>query len=104
MNISADPSVSRGPDAVWTLAAQCDQEALLQLQTFLSTHRDSAVCLEAGELKRPDTILLQILLSARRDWAARGVPFRTINLPDRLLSLLPHLGLEPDTLGIEAHR
>ena len=104
MTWSTESSSPTAADALWALPAQCDDGALLQLQTFLLAHRDRAICLDASDLRRLDTIILQIGVAACRDWSARGLPFRMVNLPDRLLSALPQLGLEPEALGIEAQQ
>lgn len=101
MNSSTDSLSSAGPSCLWTLAAQSDHDALLQLQTFLAANRDRSVCLEAQALRRPDTILLQLIVAACRDWTARGLSFRLDGFPDRMMSLLPLLGLEPVVIGIE---
>jgi anti-anti-sigma regulatory factor len=103
MNISTDFPASAEAGSLWILAAQSDHEALLQLQGFLSANRDRAVWLEASDLRRPDTILFQLIAAARRDWSARGLSFRLTGFPDRLASLLPLLGLQPDLIGIEVH-
>lgn len=103
MKSSTDSSSSPGPGSLWALAPQSDHETLLQLQSFLSENRDQAICLEACDLRRPDTLLLQLIAAAYRDWSARDLPFRLTNFPDSMMSLLPLLGLQPDMIGIEVH-
>lgn len=88
--------------AQWTLAPQADPDELFRLQAFLMTHRDRAIRIDAAALRRPDTLLLQLLIAACRDWAARGLPFQLADTPDRVTGLLPLLGLAPDLIGIEA--
>ena len=95
-----DPAPDRG--AQWTLAAQPDHAACADLQAFRSAHRDGPVSLSAEALRRPHTPLFQLLVAARRDWAARGLPFRVTGMPARVTALLPLLGLAPDQIGIEA--
>jgi anti-anti-sigma regulatory factor len=102
MNRSAEPCTPPDPVALWTLAAQPDHDALLQLQSFLAANRQRPVCIAAGDLRRPDTLLLQMLVSACRDWTARGLTFRLADAPQRIVALLPLLGLRPDMIGIEA--
>ena len=103
LNSLVEPSDQPRTGAPWTLAAQSDHTALQQLQAFLSVNRQHPVWIEAGGLRRPDTLLLQLLVAACRDWVARGLPFRLTGVPDRILSLLPLLGLQPDMIGAEAH-
>lgn len=103
--VSSSAELSNPPQtgALWTLAAQSDHTALQQLQAFLLVNRHHPVRIEASDLRRPDTLLLQLLVAACRDWVARGLPFQLTGLPDRILSLLPPLGLRPDMIGAEAH-
>ena len=103
MNSSAEPSSLPQTGALWTLAAQADHNALQEFQAFLSVNRQHAVHIDASGLRRPDTLLLQLLVAACRDWVARGLPFRLTGVPDRILTLLPLLGLRPDMIGTEAH-
>lgn len=101
MNSLTDPSSSYPDSALWTLTAQPGRHSLLLLQGFLSDHRQHPVRIEVGGLRRPDTLLLQLIAAACRDWAGRGLPFRLTGLPERLGTLLPILGLKPDMIGIE---
>ena len=103
MNSSAEPSSLPQTGALWTLAAQADHNALQEFQAFLSQNRQHAVHIDASGLRRPDTLLLQLLVAACRDWVARGLPFQLTGLPNRILTLLPPLGLRPDMIGAEAH-
>lgn len=102
MNSSAQTCSPTDHGAVLTLAAQPDHEALLQLQTFLLANRERPVCLYAGDLRRPDTLLVQLLVAARRDWDRRGLSFRLTDAPERIVTLLPLLGIAPEMIGIEA--
>lgn len=102
MNSLTVPSSPTATEACWALSAQPDHEALLELQAFLAANRDEPICIEAEELRRPDTLLLQLLVAACRDWAARGLRFRVTGASDRVLSLLPLLGVEPHLIGLEA--
>lgn len=86
----------------WSLAPQADIEELFRLQAFLASARERPVCLNAARLTRPDTLLVQLLVAARRDWAARGLSFTLIETPDRVVEALSLLGLGPDLIGIEA--
>lgn len=87
---------------VWTLAAQADHEELARLQSFLLAHRGSPVRIDADALRRTDTLLLQLIVAACRDWRERGLSFRLADAPDRVTGMLPLLGLRPDMIGIEA--
>ena len=100
---SAEPASLPQTGALWTLAAQSDHNALQEFQAFLLVNRQHPVRIEAGDLRRPDTLLLQLLVAACRDWVARGLPFQLTGLPNRILTLLPPLGLRPDMIGAEAH-
>lgn len=102
MNSTAQPCSPTEHGAVWTLAAQPDHAALLTLQSFLLANRERPVCISAGDLRRPDTLLLQLLVAACRDWVGRGLSFRLTDAPDRIVTLLPLLGLAPEMIGIEA--
>lgn len=102
MTSTAEPCSPNVPDAVWTLPSHGGHECLLQLQTFLLANRERPVRLVAVDMRRPDSLLVQLLVAARRDWERRGLPFRLTDAPDRIVSLLPVLGLAPDMIGIEA--
>jgi anti-anti-sigma regulatory factor len=95
------PSDPPEQSASWTLAAQSDRDGLMHLQTFLSAHRDQPVEIEGSALHRADTVLMQLLVSACRDWTARGIAFRLTGMPERVRQFLPLLGLTPEMIGIE---
>ncbi len=102
MNSLTAPSSPTSAGASWALSAQPDHEALLELQAFLDANRNEPICIKADELRRPDTLLLQLLAAACRDWVARGLRFRVTGASGRVLSLLPLLGVEPHLIGLEA--
>lgn len=102
MTSTAEPCSLIGQDAVWTLPSNGGHEGLLQLQTFLLANRERPVRLVAADMRRPDSLLMQLLVAARRDWERRGLPFRLTDAPDRIVLLLPLLGLAPDMIGMGA--
>lgn len=102
MTSSARPTSPRSAPAEWALAPQADHDELFRFQTFLLAYRDSPLRIDAAALRRPDTLVLQMLVAACRDWTARSLSFQVADMPERVVGVLPLLGLRPDMIGIEA--
>ena len=61
--------------AVLTLAPVLDLRAAEPLKAELLSRRDEALALDASGVDRLGGLCLQVLLSARKTWAADGQPF-----------------------------
>ena len=83
------------------LPETADHDDLLHLQAFLADNIGSAVVISATQVRRADTLLLQLLLAARRDWEQRKMSFSVVDLPEAVAVVLPVLGLLPDTIGLK---
>ena len=57
------------------LEANLDIRAAAPLREALLAHVGAPVTLDAGQVCRLGALCLQVLLAARRDWAARGLRF-----------------------------
>ena len=60
---------------------------------FLKAHRTQPVRLDAAALDRVDTLLVQMLVAAGRDWAGRGLGFEVTGVGARLAADLAQIGL-----------
>ncbi|MFA8386201.1 MAG: STAS domain-containing protein [Pelagibaca sp.] len=78
-----------------------DQDDLLHLQAFLADNIGSAVVISAAQVRRADTLLLQLLLAAQSDWQQRKLSFTLVDLPEAVAGVLPLLGLRPDMIGMK---
>jgi hypothetical protein len=68
------------------------------LQEFLLANALSAVRISAAKLRRADTLLIELLLSAAQEWRAREQPFEVIELTSANEEVFMHLGITPDHL------
>ena len=69
------------------------------LMTFLQGHRDHAVRISMRHQKRPDSRVLQVLLTASRAWKGHDLGFDVSDLPPRLVQDFARLGLTADNTG-----
>jgi anti-anti-sigma regulatory factor len=69
------------------------------LMTFLQSHKDQAVRVSMRNQKRPDSRVLQVLLTASRAWKGRDLGFDVSDLPPRLVQDFARLGLTADNTG-----
>ena len=98
------PEFRSGRCVHYDLPEKPDHEDLLHLQAFLSNNSAAAVVVSAAQLRRADTLLLQLLLAAKRDWAARKVSFTVVDIPEAVVAALPLLGLRPEMIGLRVSR
>ena len=69
------------------------------LMTFLQGHRDQPVRISMRHQKRPDSRVVQILLTASRNWKGRDLGFDVSDLPPRLVTDFGRLGLTEENTG-----
>lgn len=69
------------------------------LMSFLQDHRDSPVRISLRHQKRPDSRVVQVLLTACRAWKGRSLGFDVCDLPPRLMQDFARLGLTPENTG-----
>lgn len=74
------------------------QDDLLALQTRLGAHRKQAFIVSAHAWRTFDSLTLQLLLSAARDWARRGQRFVVTGLSADMAAILGQVGVRPDML------
>ncbi|WP_229672911.1 STAS domain-containing protein [Salipiger pallidus] len=72
------------------------------LVPFLLGARHMPVRVSVQDVSRIDSHRLQILLVARRQWAAEGLPFELVEVNETFRSGLERLGLAPDHFDKEA--
>lgn len=87
--------------AHYDLPETADQDDLLHLQAFLADNIGSAVVISATQMRRADTLLLQLLLAARNDWEQRNISFSVVDLPKAVAAVLLVLGLRSDMIGLK---
>ena len=68
------------------------------LLEFLRSNSGLPVRISARDVRRLDTRLLQLLLSAARAWQDRQLDFRLCDVPDALEHTLGQLGVQPGML------
>ena len=68
------------------------------LQAFLGANGGSAVRINAGNLRRLDTVLIELFLCAAQAWRDAGQPFAVTHLTTAQEDILLSLGLTPDHL------
>ena len=93
-DLSGDWNTHELPDR----PAAADRAGLL---AFLLSHRDGAVRASGARLRRQDTLTLQIVLAASRDWRDRGLAFEYL-LPARFAAGMERLGISPAMLDWRA--
>ena len=69
------------------------------LQDFLNKNRDQPVAINLAALRRIDTLVVQLLLVAARDWRRRGLGFTLTSLRPDLDEALHQIGVTDDLLG-----
>jgi anti-anti-sigma regulatory factor len=69
------------------------------LMTFLKGNEGSHVRISLRTQTRTDSQVLQVLLTAARGWAARGLDFDVCGLPPRMQQDCKLLGLNAETTG-----
>ena len=69
------------------------------LMTFLKGSSGSAVRISMRHQKRPDSRVIQVLLTAARAWKGRDLGFDVSDLPPRLVQDFTRLGLNAENTG-----
>ncbi len=83
---------------VHALPARWSEASHIALHDFLDAHRNGPVGISAATVKRLDSLLVQFLVSAARDWAGKGQDFVLMQVPDHVDSELSLLGITPAML------
>jgi anti-anti-sigma regulatory factor len=89
----------------WTLFEPADRMSIVpaeSLMTFLNGHRNVPVRISMRHQTRPDSRVVQALLTASRDWKGRNVGFDVSDLPPRLMQDFARLGLTNENTGWSA--
>jgi hypothetical protein len=68
------------------------------VQSFLKENSGFSVRIDAGNLRRVDTMLVELLLSAAATWRKRGLGFQLTRVSDANERVLAHLGITPNLL------
>ena len=63
------------------------------LLSFLAAHHMSAVRIDAGNLRKLNTMLVELLLSAAKTWRKRGLAFEVTRLSAANEEVFLHLGI-----------
>ncbi len=66
------------------------------LQTFLQANSTAPIKIDASKLGRLDTMLIEYLLCAAKDWRQRGLPFELTQLNRPNAEVMTYLGLKSD--------
>lgn len=66
------------------------------LLEFLHSHAASAVRVDAGNLRRLDSVLIELLLCAAKTWRDADLPFEVANLSRSNADVVATLGLAPE--------
>lgn len=74
------------------------QEDLLVLQTQLGTHSTTPFTVSARAWRTFDSLTLQLLLSAARDWARRGQRFVVTGVSAEMAATFGQVGVRRDML------
>ncbi|MBI1171174.1 STAS domain-containing protein [bacterium] len=69
------------------------------LMSFLNDNSDSPIRISMRNQKRPDSRVLQVLLTAARAWKARNLGFDVSDMPPRLVQDFVRLGLTAENTG-----
>lgn len=69
------------------------------LMSFLTGNSTLPVRISMRHQKRPDSRVLQVLLTATRAWKARDLAFDVSDLPPRLVQDFTRLGLTAENTG-----
>jgi anti-anti-sigma regulatory factor len=65
---------------------------------FLTNNKGCSVRLDAGQLRRVDTILIEMMLSAAAAWRSRGLGFQITQVSDANEQVFIHLGIPSNLL------
>ena len=68
------------------------------LKVFLRENQGAPVEISAANLRKIDSLLLQYLIAASRAWAARGLTFEIIQVPNDLNETFLQLGIPQTSL------
>lgn len=83
----------------WKVFEPQDRMSILSadpLMSFLKSNGDCAVRISMRHQHRPDSRVLQVLLTATQAWAGRNLGFDVCDLPPRLVQDFARLGLTAD--------
>jgi len=69
------------------------------LKVFLREHKGSSVEINAQNLRKIDSLLLQYLIAAARVWLANGQSFALTHVPGAMGNDLTLLGIDTQTLS-----
>lgn len=69
-----------------------------KVHDFLMENKDFPVRIDAGNLRRIDTMLVELLLTAATEWRKCGLGFRMTRLSPDNEDVLIRLGISPDHL------
>ena len=84
------------------LPEQFDGTTAPQVTEALLAHRGQAVELDAARVKSAGTLGLQVLVAARKQWAADDSGFRVITPSDAFMTAALTIGLDPVEVGVPA--
>ncbi|MGV8985791.1 MAG: STAS domain-containing protein [Cypionkella sp.] len=69
------------------------------LMSFLKDNGDFPIRISMRHQKRPDSRVLQVLLTAARAWKGRNLSFDVSDMPPRLVQDFTRLGLTTENTG-----
>jgi anti-anti-sigma regulatory factor len=84
---------------VYTLPERFAFDEDTSLKVFLREHKTSPVEINAMNLRKVDSLLLQYLIAAARVWQSNGLGFEITHLPQSLGDDLNLLGIDTHTLS-----
>lgn len=87
----------KGP---FTLSSRLDSQAAEQLGAALTQMRGEPLTIDAGQVSFLGTLVLQMLIAARRQWQEDGLSFDFAAVSDEFLDGVKLLGVNPDELGL----
>jgi len=71
----------------------------ISLKVFLRENTDSSIDLNAQNLRKIDSLLVQYLIAAAKAWQAKNLNLHLSQVPPALGDDLVRLGVEPQTLN-----
>jgi anti-anti-sigma regulatory factor len=83
------------------LPSRVSHEDLLALQSRLRAHAAQPVEVSARQWRSFDSLTLQFLLAAARDWSLRGQRFTVTGLSAEMATVFRLIGVRPDMLTWE---
>ncbi len=86
------------------LPSRVSQEDLLALRAQLGAHAASPFIVSASSWRTFDSLTLQLLLSAARDWARRGQSFGVTGLSADIVATFRQIGVRSEMLVWEEAR